>query len=355
MKKTVFISVCFLPFYLLAVPLQGIEFTHEDWQTVCDNTGTCRVAGYQKENESFSRSVSLLFTREAGEYAPIIGKIHVGKPENDDGSGVADFYFAKDTRLMLNGKSLGRLKLQEGVADLTPTQTKALMGALKHASQIEVQSGKYRWRISDKGAAAALLKADDFQKRVNTPNAWIRQGNSRHVVLPPQKLPIVQAAKVSQQSGQTLTPKDENYARLMTLLRQSHAVGEDSSDYCYELHNTENPVDLTLYHLDKQHILAESICIRGAYQSMGYYAILDSQLKRAMAVLPLKYAGYDEQSGTLTGVFKARGLGDCWLGQEAVWNGRQFVKTREWTTGMCRGLLGGAWEMPIFTSRVIYQ
>lgn len=42
------------------------EFTSQDWQVVCDNTRTCRIAGYQAENNS-EFPVSVLLTRRAGQ------------------------------------------------------------------------------------------------------------------------------------------------------------------------------------------------------------------------------------------------------------------------------------------------
>ena len=53
------------------------------------------------------------------------------------------------------------------------------------------------------------------------------------------------------------------------------------------------------------------------------------------------------------GSFKARGLGDCWSGQEAVWNGKTFIRTEEHTSGSCKGFAGGAWGgLPIFVSEI---
>ncbi len=55
---------------------------------------------------------------------------------------------------------------------------------------------------------------------------------------------------------------------------------------------------------------------------------------------------------TVIGSFKSRGIGDCWHGKEAVWNGKIFIRTSEWTTGSCKGFTGGAWQLPIFVSEI---
>ena len=49
------------------------EFTSQDWQVVCDNTRTCRIAGYQAENNSeFPVSVLLLSLRSCRVYVHIL-------------------------------------------------------------------------------------------------------------------------------------------------------------------------------------------------------------------------------------------------------------------------------------------
>ena len=62
---------------LLAAPiaafaLDGIDFEQGDWQIVCDNSGTCRAAGYQSD-EGDDPPVSVQFTRKAGEKESVQG------------------------------------------------------------------------------------------------------------------------------------------------------------------------------------------------------------------------------------------------------------------------------------------
>ena len=64
------------------------------------------------------------------------------------------------------------------------------------------------------------------------------------------------------------------------------------------------------------------------------------------------HGGFDEKTATLSGSFKGRGIGDCWSGNAAVWDGKTFVRSEEHTTGSCKGFTGGAWLMPIFEARV---
>ena len=61
MKKVLLLTL--LPVAAMATSIKGIG-NYQDWDLVCDNTGTCRMAGYQDES---SDPVSILFTRAAGE------------------------------------------------------------------------------------------------------------------------------------------------------------------------------------------------------------------------------------------------------------------------------------------------
>ncbi|MDH3434307.1 MAG: DUF1176 domain-containing protein, partial [Gammaproteobacteria bacterium] len=60
-----------------SAPSEGLSFIHEDWQLACDNTRTCRAAGYQSDDDELA--VSVLLTRFAGPDQPVSGKIMLGQ------------------------------------------------------------------------------------------------------------------------------------------------------------------------------------------------------------------------------------------------------------------------------------
>ena len=81
--------------------------------------------------------------------------------------------------------------------------------------------------------------------------------------------------------------------------------------------------------------------------------LLSAEVAKAFAE-----AGYDEKQGYafVRGSYKGRALGDCWAGQDAVWNGKIFIRTSHWMTGACyKGFTGGAWQLPIFISDIIVK
>ena len=342
MKKILLLTL--LPVAAMATSIKGIG-NYQDWDLVCDNTGTCRMAGYQDES---SDPVSILFTRAAGENAAVEGKFTI----LPFGEADRDVQVGQDIEIWLNGKSLGKVKhISDDAPDkLTEEQTKALLSGLKKESEIRLTYGKTTLKVSDKGAAAAMLKMDEFQQRLNTPSALIRQGQEKHAVLAPKVKPKIDAVSVNNRKTIELKLGEKQYDNVLALLRKAHdgCVDEDLESQ-----------DIMIYPLTHNKVLAEALCFKGAYQGTNYYAVLDDKLSKVEQVLAEQYneAGYDEKQGYafVRGSYKGRALGDCLAGQDAVWNGKIFIRTSEWTTGSCKGLPGGTWQLPIFVSNVIVK
>ena len=342
MKKVLLLTL--LPVAAMATSIKGIG-NYQDWDLVCDNTGTCRMAGYQDES---SDPVSILFTRAAGENVAVEGKFTI----LPFGEADRDVQVGQDIEIWLNGKSLGKVKhISDDAPDkLTEEQTKALLSGLKKESEIRLTYGKTTLKVSDKGAAAAMLKMDEFQQRLNTPSALIRQGQEKHAVLAPQAAPKIEAVSVNNHKTIELKRGEKQFKHVLALLRKAYdgCVDEDLESQ-----------DITLYPLTQNKVLAEALCARAAYQYTNYYAVLDDKLSKVEQVLADQYneAGYDEKQGYafVRGIYKGRVIGDCWNSEDAVWNGKIFIRTSEWTTGSCKGLPGGTWQLPIFVSNIIVK
>ena len=210
--------------------------------------------------------------------------------------------------------------------------------------------GEFKEKVSDKGAAAAMLKMDEFQQRLNTPSALIRQGQEKHAVLAPKAESKIDAVSVNNRKTIELKRGEKQFNHVLALLRKAHdgCVDEDLESQ-----------DITLYPLTQNKVLAEALCARAAYQYTNYYAVLDDKLSKVEQVLADQYneAGYDEKQGYafVRGIYKGRVIGDCWNSEDAVWNGKIFIRTSEWTTGSCKGLPGGTWQLPIFVSNIIVK
>ena len=339
MKKVILLSL--LPLTAMAAPsLKGFEKTYQDWDLICDNLGTCRMAGYQEKGDD---PVSILFTRAAGENATVEGKLTI----LPFGEADRDVQVGQDIEIWLNGKSLGTVKhiSDENPDKLTEAQTKALLSGLKKESEIRLTYGKTTLKVSDKGAAAAMLKMDEFQQRLNTPSALIRQGQEKHAVLAPQPAPKIEVVSVNNRKTTELKRGEKQYDNVLALLRKANSC--DDEDITSQ--------DITLYPLTQNKVLAEALCVRGAYQSTNYYAVLDDKLSKVEQVLEDQYnfAYYDEKLNALIveGSYKSSGLAESWYGYEAAWNGKTFITTAEHTSGSSKGFIGGAWGgLPTFVS-----
>ena len=342
MKKVLLLAL--LPVVAMATSIKGIG-NYQDWDLVCDNTGTCRMAGYQEKGDD---PVSILFTRAAGENAAVEGRFTI----LPFGEADRDVQVGQDIEIWLNGKSLGKVKhISDDAPDkLTEEQTKALLSGLKKESEIRLTYGKTTLKVSDKGAAAAMLKMDEFQQRLNMPSALIRQGQEKHAVLAPKVEPKIDAVSVNNRKTIELKRGEKQFNHVLALLRKAHdgCVDEDLESQ-----------DITIYPLTQNKVLAEALCARAAYQYTNYYAVLDDKLSKVEQVLADQYneAGYDEKQGYafVRGIYKGRVIGDCWNSEDAVWNGKIFIRTSEWTTGSCKGFTGGAWQLPIFVSDIIVK
>ena len=338
MKKVLLLAL--LPLTAMATPIQGFFKNYQDWDLICDNLGTCRMAGYQEEGDD---PVSILFTRAAGENAAVEGKLTI----SPFGEADRDVQVGQDIEIWLNGKSLGKVKhISDDAPDkLTEEQTKALLSGLKKESEIRLTYGKTTLKVSDKGAAAAMLKMDEFQQRLNTPSALIRQGQEKHAVLAPQAAPKVEAVSVNNRKTIELKRGEKQFNHVLALLRKANSC--DDEDITSQ--------DITLYPLTQNKVLAEAFCVRGAYQSTNYYAVLDDKLSKVEQVLEDQYnfAYYDEKLNALIveGSYKSSGLAESWYGYEAAWNGKTFITTAEYTSGSGKGFIGSAWGgLPTFVS-----
>ena len=345
MKKFLLLSL--LPFTVMAAPsLKGFEKTYQDWDLICDNLGTCRMAGYQEEGDD---PVSILFTRAAGENAAVEGKLTI----SPFGEADRDVQVGQDIEIWLNGKSLGTVKhiSDENPDKLTEAQTKALLSGLKKESEIRLTYGKTTLKVSDKGAAAAMLKMDEFQQRLNTPSALIRKGQEKHAVLAPQAAPKIQVAYIKNPRKTKLKRGEKQFDAVLALLRKSNET--ISSNYCNSLYDYA----ITLYSLTDGKVLAEAECDNGGAPYTNYYAVMNNDLSKVEQVLENQYnfaSYYDEKlDAFIIGLLKTDGVGDCWYGQEAAWNGKTFILTKAQTSGSCKRFIGGAWGgLPTFVSEI---
>lgn len=316
----------------------GVSFTHNDWELACDNTGTCRAAGYQSDGDE--HSISVLLTREAGPNQPVTGRLMIGEYGEEV---LRDFPAIFTLSLTINGKKFGEVEVHKDTAqaELPANQLAALLAALRRTSTIEWRAGEYRWHLSDSGASAVLLKMDEYQGRLDTQGALIRKG-ARHedAVLKARPAQVVIAAplvKPLPSDKQLTTNKALREALLGT------AVGE----VCPSLPEAE----LLVTRLTENKLLVSALCWLAAYNAgSGYWVVNDTPPYQPVLVTT---SGTDDSGGAIYANHKGRGLGDCWSTESWTWDGKEFVHTESSTSGMCKLLApGGAWTMPTLVTEV---
>lgn len=317
----------------------GLSFTHHDWELACDNTRTCRAAGYQADDDG--RPVSVLLTRKAGPAQPVTGELMLGY--YDESPGVAS------VRLRIGDDGHGELVLDEhsGIAALSADQVTALLRALRRDSRIvfEGPQGNDRWRLSDRGASAVLLKMDEVQGRIGTTGALARRGDAdESAVLPALPTPVLRSIPLlPARDGDADIAKDPV---LLAALRAS-VDGEDCAFSAPEATDAE----LSIIRLGETSLLVSAHCWLAAYNSgRGYWVVDDQPPYRPRLVTTM---ATDFEEGQIIAQHKGRGLGDCWSSSSWVWDGSDFVKAGEATTGMCRLVApGGTWHLPTRVSDI---
>lgn len=338
----------------------GVSFSHHDWELACDNTRTCRAAGYQSDEGDVDegepvRPVSLLLTRLAGPAQRVQARVALGSYGDEDEAASAPALAQRRLNLRVNGRALGALPwlaADQGFG-LTPAQLAAVLQALPRArARIEFVFGPTVWRLSDRGAAAVLLKMDEAQGRVGTPGALARPGSRpESEVLPPLPVPVVKAVRVpAARSGDVAQRLPGLSAPAMAALRQ--VLVQQAGD-ARELPPPDEPEPpFTFQPLGGGHWLARTLCWSAAYNQGHCMWVLNERPPHQPRLVT--DSASDFEAGEITAAHKGRGLGDCWSLEAWAWDGRDFALTRRATTGQCKLITpGGAWDLPTWVTRVV--
>lgn len=332
----------------------SIAFSHGDWELACDNTGTCRAAGYQQDGESFP--VSVLLTRAAGAGTKVTAELALGH----DWDEAASLPRPTQVNFHIDERAHGRIALH-GDADtgtLNDAQVKALLAALRRDSRIEFRDvdSDIVWTLSDTGASAVLLKMDDAQGRVGTVGALQRKGTRDESAVPAARAkPVVRAV-----GDMRAQPGDDTIATRHEAALRAAMRAADTEQECTELQDPELASSwradaLEVRRLDADHLLVSTPCWQAAYNSgNGLWVVEDTPPFRATLVTA---SGTDLQLDKgiveISAIHKGRGLGDCWSRDTWTWDGTRFVHTYAGTTGLCRGFPGGAWGLPSLVTDVL--
>jgi hypothetical protein len=301
--------------------LAQLSFSHKDWEIACDNTRTCRAAGYQIEAD-IDKPASILLTRKAGPG------------------------FAVQAQLQLGGDDLPKaaIRLKAGSyatevagTELSALQVTSLLPVLLKTNEMQLSSGKLSWKISTEGLNAVLLKMDEFQGRLGTPGALVRKGTrAESSVLAAIPAPVVKAAQVV-----ATKPQDAALGKLIFAGIDKKAFAEECGE--------SNARNLEIVRLTQSKVLLSMGCGLGAYNYTWKLWIANDKPPYAPQMQEAN-GEFDASSGEVNFGNKGRGIGDCWSHEQWVFNGKDFTSSGESTTGMCRGFAGGAWDLPTYVT-----
>jgi hypothetical protein len=319
----------------------GISFSHEDWEVVCDNTLTCRMAGYCPEEEDTKElnCGSVLITRAAGPNTPLRGEVRLEDSSPRE---------KKRLTLWIDGEAQGELAYQEkGAAySLTPVQIRALLAAARRDDEIRFAKDSRNppefFTLSGRGVSAVMLKMDEIQGRIDTPGALIQKGEKPESnVYPPRPAPVIRAAKVSHAQPRILT-RPEVVAIVPLLGGECNFDGE-----IIKKHG-----EFVLRQLDEEHVLISTLCWIGRGGSENYaYWVIDAALKGPAEFVADQLDEY--YKGALSGIVDYDG-GDCFGSKVLVWDGRKFRQSDAAKAGMCRRKIG-FWGFPTFVTRIVTE
>ena len=323
--------------------IKGISFSHGDWELACDNTGTCRAAGYHTDENSFERMVSVLLTRKAGTNTPV--KAEFTMLMGDDEKAV----IPKQYILKINGQSYGKVSNQEeNSTNLTVQQVQALLKNATQNSEIIFDAGKSSLVLSDSGMSAVLLKMDEFQKRVGTSSALIKKGNrSNGNVLQPEALPVVTVKPAIKGKMIDYKSPHAEVERIQNILKRT--TTEEDCHILFDEQDTEVG-QIIVTPLTKDKSLVRSPCWSGAYNFGSGAWVMNEKLTTVYQMVSNSIS--DGESSQLNANHKGRGIGDCWSIEEWVWNGQKFIQSYEAANLQCKGFPGGAWTMPTKVSNI---
>lgn len=316
----------------------GVSFSYKNWEMVCDNTLTCRVAGYSAEEGSGG---SVLLTRQAGANTAVSGEVMLAEKDESDVP-------ADKLTLWINDQPAGEVKPGKENWTLSARQSLEIITAVKGSGKVEIKGGPDPFVLSGDGAYAVLLKMDDVQGRLGTPGALTKKGDkpessARAAV----SAPVIHQVKPKKSQERPLTAPE------LAVLQPKLLATLNEDNICDRIEPSEDweAEAISLTPLDNTHSLISALCWRAAYNEGYGYWVVDSKLEEKPVLITDSGSDYGE--GEIFMSQKGRGVGDCWATASWVWDGETFRKSREATTGTCRGLrLGGTWDLPSWVTDV---
>jgi hypothetical protein len=207
------------------------------------------------------------------------------------------------------------------------------------AEDIRLTTQAQQWQISTAGANAVLLKMDDIQKRVNTPNAVYQKGNqSEQNVLQPKAIPKIGITGYRPAVASHFAVDSKNANQLFKKLKAK--TDEQDCPNLYEARFFEED-RVSVYPLNAEQVVVQVPCWRGAYNEGLGYGLWTKHCKRfssksphqAQVLVRRKFSQSKKGGVSLTVVFVPSGLGMERLLSLVIRHNRSNVKALQVVRG----------------------
>ena len=294
--------------------------TFRDWVAGCDNRLGCTAVALGPDGAEFP-TFRIVVMRAAGGALP-----RVIVDSNDD--------VAAPVAITIDGKPIARggSASDEGVV-FTGEDAQRLIDAIANGKAGQIVAGKTEDAIALNGAAAALRYLDERQRLAGTTAALVARGPDRPTASPPA-LPAVVRVRSSGRAARP-SPAQINAMRRAADCQIEFLDEAQTRPEAYALGGGATVILLP--------------CGAGAYNFMSAVFVIgsDGVLRPASfdtptgmdpqpgAVAQLVNAGFGE--GIVSSHAKGRGIGDCGVSQNFVWDGQRFRLTEQSEMTECRG------------------
>lgn len=302
-----------------ARPAPGDLKTFGDWTVACDNILRCTMASLGADGGEFP-AVTMRVARAAGPDGALTVTLET---LSDDTAAPAAIMIGQRRFAMVGGEARGA-----AARAIVTVAAKAASLAVHDARDATIAA------VSLTGAAAALRYIDARQHRAGTVTAIVATG-ARPAAAVPAAPPAPMVAAVAF-AGAAPAPG----AALVARMRQQ--------DRC----DPTTVGDPRAYKAADGATLVLLPCSAGAYNRIdALFVIRDGRVTPAAVDAPSGFEATgadpatpvhsvingDVAGGVLTSDAKGRGLGDCGVRQEFVWDGRGLRLTAQSAMGECRG------------------
>ncbi|MFV0624058.1 DUF1176 domain-containing protein [Sphingomonas sp. ac-8] len=306
--------------------------TFRDWTVACDNGLACRAVALAPEDE-IEPAMTLALDRAAGpDAAPTLRfAVYSRRP--------TPLTVAVDGTPLAKGGTAG----DGGAVTFAGADATRIAAALGSGRKLTVadSTGAQLGHASLSGAAAALRWIDAQQHRDGTTGALFARGDKPDAATAPA-LPVIRAAPLGGEAA-LLDP-----ARVATMKAKAHCQDNPAFDQPHTASLGNGTLALLPCQAGAYNLMLAAFVVRDGTHTPARFDAPSGMSEEGAAVQNVVDGSFE--NGVLTSFARGRGLGDCGIQQEFVWDGTRFRLSRQEEMRECRG---SKVYLPTWRARVV--